>query len=40
MPLDPQVQTLLDTMAAMGTPLLHMLSIADARKVMDGLVAL
>ncbi len=40
MPLDPQAQSLLDTMAAMGTPPLNMLSVVDARKVMETLAAL
>jgi acetyl esterase len=40
MPLDPQAKTLLDTLAGMGTPPLYTLSVADGRKVMEGLAAL
>jgi acetyl esterase len=40
MPLDPQAQALLESMEAMGSPPLNTLSVADARKVMDTLVAL
>jgi acetyl esterase len=40
MPLDPQVQGLLQVMAEQGVPPIHMLPVADARAVGEGLIAL
>ena len=40
MPIDPQVEGLLNEMAAMGGPPIHELSVADARLVAEGMSAL
>jgi acetyl esterase len=40
MPLDPQVQGLLQAMAAQGAPPLHTLPVADARNASEALIAL
>lgn len=40
MPIDPQVESLLNEMAAMGGPPIHHLSVADARTVAEGMTAL
>jgi acetyl esterase/lipase len=40
MPLDPQVKTLLDQVAAMGAPELHTLSVAEARVALAAMAAL
>ena len=40
MPLDPQVESLLSEMAALGGPPIHELSVAEARTVAEGMTAL
>jgi acetyl esterase len=40
MPIDPQVESLLGEMAALGGPPIHELSVAEARTVAEGMIAL
>ncbi|HVE20290.1 MAG TPA: alpha/beta hydrolase [Ilumatobacteraceae bacterium] len=40
MPIDPQVESLLSEMAALGGPPIHELSVAEARTVAEGMAAL
>ena len=40
MPIDPQVESLLSEMAALGGPPIHELSVAEARTVAEGMTAL